>query len=169
MSNEALMFPVSKTIKLGTHKTSKLLAQALDGAGFLVTGVVGAIFVGPWFDKSISPQVREEKICFATAEQITGKASPTVHVIHQSILAKGYKLCSAEVGPQLRLQYSEQPKGEEIWIAMDGIYTVSWGLQIFGVIHGDMPRPGTRAIRAYHSVPGMEVAGSSKWAFVSQE
>ena len=168
MPNEFLMFPVSKSIRLGTHKPLDLLV-ALEKEGFLVTGVVRAIFKGPWLAETFSKKRTKKNICFATAEQITGKTEPTVGSIHESILVKGYELCSAEAGLQLRLQYPEQPRGEELWVAMEGINTVSWGPQMFGLVHGDMPKPCTLLVRAYYAVPDMRVFGSTKWAFVSND
>ena len=45
----------------------------------------------------------------------------------------GLKLCPAEVGPQLRLQYPDQPQHELILIAMEAIYHVNGSPEIFGI------------------------------------
>jgi hypothetical protein len=47
----------------------------------------------------------------------------------------GLLLCSADVGPELRLQYSHQPRGERVHIAMKPITTDDGEPRIFVVAH----------------------------------
>lgn len=49
----------------------------------------------------------------------------------------GLELCPAEVGPQLRLQYKDQPKGEWLRIAMKAIAIPGGSLTIFSVRNQD--------------------------------
>ncbi len=49
----------------------------------------------------------------------------------------GLKLCPAETGPQLRLQYTDQPKGECLYIAMQPIPASDRKPRIFVVCHND--------------------------------
>ena len=46
----------------------------------------------------------------------------------------GLQLCPAEVGPQLRLQYDDQPRDESLFIAMKPINLNGWD-KIFSVVH----------------------------------
>jgi hypothetical protein len=45
------------------------------------------------------------------------------------------ELCPNEVGPQLRLQYKNQPKDEWLFIAMGPIATLGGYLGVFYVVH----------------------------------
>lgn len=47
----------------------------------------------------------------------------------------GLDLCSAEVGPQLRLQYEDQPLGERVYVAMTPITASDVEPRIFVVEH----------------------------------
>ena len=47
------------------------------------------------------------------------------------------ELCEAEDGPQLRLQYQDQPKGEVLWIAMERIADSDGDPYVFGVGRDD--------------------------------
>jgi len=48
----------------------------------------------------------------------------------------GLELCPAEIGPQLRLQYKDQPNGEWIVVAMEPIADSDGGLGLFSVARG---------------------------------
>ncbi|MGH8474541.1 MAG: hypothetical protein ACRER2_02005 [Methylococcales bacterium] len=47
----------------------------------------------------------------------------------------GLDLCSPQVGPELRLQYSEQPLGERVYVAMKPIIASDGEPRIFVVEH----------------------------------
>lgn len=48
----------------------------------------------------------------------------------------GYGICPAEVGPQLRLQYSDQPWGEHLAVAMRPVWD-GWGYVVFTLGHDE--------------------------------
>ena len=56
--------------------------------------------------------------------------------ICQRAKERGLDLCPPEVGPQLRLQYLDQPHGEWIRVAMEAIRDSDGDLNVFGVEHG---------------------------------
>ena len=60
--------------------------------------------------------------------------------IYERAMARGLKLCHAEVGPQLRLQYPDQPHGESLIIAMESITDLEGTLSVFCVAHDEKGR-----------------------------
>ena len=70
-----------------------------------------------------------------TVKEFTGKDQAPFWEICQRAEERGWKKCPAEVGPQLRLQYSDQPYGEWLVIAMESIADSDSDLEVFGVEH----------------------------------
>ncbi len=139
---------VLKTIKLGTG-----LVTADDFRGALKTN---DLRIGDWaFDI-----LGKEAFTAATEEQ-------EVNLVRMSVKDLGFKgnarfdeicargkelgleLCPSEVGPQLRLQYLDQPKNEWLIIAMEAIRDSHGLLDVFGVGHVD----DGRWLNAYYGHP----------------
>lgn len=64
------------------------------------------------------------------------KNGATTQEIYQKAAELGLDLCPAEVGPNLRFQYMEQPLGEYFWVAMKQIADRDRGPSVFGLVHG---------------------------------
>jgi len=110
-------FPVFKTIKLGTHKSVNDLRQSLKDSGNRISDW-GNNILGR---TNLAESETEVTLHVATVKELTGKNWATNREINEVIRSKGYDLCPAEVGPQLRLQYPDQPNGEWIRVAMEPI------------------------------------------------
>ena len=116
-------FAVWKTIKLGTGlKTADDFLNALQE------------FIDPkWGDSvifmlkssafKVALEETEVDLVKVTVEELGFKKKARVypHQIYKRARLFGLELCSAEVGPQLRLQYKDQPGGERLYIAMEPI------------------------------------------------
>lgn len=114
-------FPVWKTIKLGTHKSADALRRAIENRGLNNTH-----FGDRMLEKTpLAESETEVDLYKATVKELTGKDSASQSEVDEAIRAGGYHLCPAEVGPQLRLQYPDQPHGEFIHVAMEPI-TIFW-------------------------------------------
>lgn len=86
----------------------------------------------------------------------------TISQIYAKAKERGLELCPAEVGPQLRLQYKDQPKGEWLLVAMEPITDSDGGLHIFSVEHdGD-----GLWLDAYCGDPDNFYRGSNRFLFV---
>lgn len=73
----------------------------------------------------------------------------------------GLELCSSDIGPALRLEYSDQPKGERLYIAMRPIRCSDGEPRIFVVLHG----PDGLALDAARARPADEWAASELFVF----
>ena len=132
---EAGEFPVLKSIKLGTHRSVDELRKSIKDHGFRINNLTADDILGK---APIAKSETEVKLHVATAKELTGRDNRVRNSeINEAIRFRGYHLCPAEVGPQLRIQYPEQPKGQWLRIAMEPIADSGGNLSIFSVDRGN--------------------------------
>jgi hypothetical protein len=139
--------PIWRTIKLGTYKNVNLLREDLDSphcgadarlgnapgrpAGIRSTtslanqrcalGDLASEIIGrPAFALS-KMKTEVDLVVLSVAELGFGDEGAAVADIYARAKQLGFQLSPAEVGPQLRLQYLDQPVGEFLRIAMEPI------------------------------------------------
>lgn len=156
LTSEIVDFPVFKTIKLGTHKNVDKLHESLKENGFQISSQGSDILA----KTDIAKSETEINLCLATVKELTGKNKATNREINNAIRTKGYQLCPAEVGPQLRLQYPDQSYEERNCVAMEPI-----DIDIFRVDNvGDK-----RWLRGYYGHPNYQWRGDARFVFVSHK
>lgn len=109
--------PVWRTINLGTHASSAELRQALTDGDYRVSN---------WADDilgktPIAPEPLTLDLVLVTVSDLGFPEGAKRSDIYEKALTLGLHLCPAEVGPQLRLQYPDQPMDEWMVIAMEPI------------------------------------------------
>lgn len=153
--------PVWKRIRLGTYKNVNLLREDLDSldCGTVAVPQVATVGeVGPAAKKPGQPPCN----LGGTAAEIIGRpafalsksrasldlvvltpadlglagTSVEVAAVYARAALLGFALCPAEVGPQLRLQYLDQPLGEALHIAMQPIARYTSEPTVFAIING---------------------------------
>lgn len=120
-------FKIFKTIKLGTIELTREYAgenfrRMLNKTKNFFHSGVGAILNSQDFINSVAKNKTEVKLVVVSTRELEpepfeGKIQRSS--IYQQAQKFGLKLCPAEVGPQLRLQYLEQPAGESLIIASE--------------------------------------------------
>lgn len=129
-------FPTWRTIKLGTGlKTADDFRKAIGEAGMKIGDWGNDILGKPSFTASISPKEVEADLVNVSVEELGFKDGATYKDICAHAKELGLDLCPAEVGPQLRLQYKNQPKGEWLHVAMEAITVSSGGFSVFHIEH----------------------------------
>ncbi len=116
----AVGFETWRTIKLGTGiKTAEAFREAHETAGCRI---------GIWSDSILDKVASTTEDSEATLALVNTspadlglKNNAKREDIHAQAFKHGLDLCPAEVGPQLRLQYLDQPEGEWLIIAMNPI------------------------------------------------
>jgi hypothetical protein len=130
----ALAVPVWRTITVGTFANSFALLNALDAAGCGIGGSAEEILARPAFTVRTTKTNVE---LFALSAVELGFQTNTAPL--GDILARaqqlGFGLAAAEVAPQLRLQYFDQPMGEFL-IGMEPIKTWKGEPVILSVANG---------------------------------
>jgi len=107
-------FKVWKTIKLGGFKKSEEIFAALYAAGMKFSNWAADLIRAI----KIQEEEREINLVKIRVEQLGFHRGASTQDIYSQIKKRGLDLCPAEVGPQLRLQYSDQPKEEWFFIGM---------------------------------------------------
>ncbi len=106
-----------KTVKLGTYKSNSALRKTLLDADFRI---------GSWADDilkriELAKEPSELELIVIYVAELGFSNGATTEKIYEKAISVGLRLCPAEVGPQLRLQYVDQPNGEWLVVAMDPI------------------------------------------------
>ena len=129
--------PTFKTIKLGTKglKTPADFIMSLKDSGDLIGDWASNLLDKPEFKTSISDDEIEVDLVILNTAQFTGKDGGTTAEVFIGAERLGFKKCSAEVGPQLRLQYPDQPEDEWLVIGMEPIRHSDGNLFVFCVEH----------------------------------
>ena len=78
------------------------------------------------------------KLVKISIEDLGFNKGASLYKIYRRAKELGLQLCPAEVGPRLRLQYTNQPLDEWLVIAMEGIKSSDDGLGLFMVGRGGM-------------------------------
>lgn len=126
-------FQVWKTIKLGTglRNTDDFL-NALGEARCDTTSDASNILVKPEF-KPASEEIEVDLVVIRACELGSPGESITLGQMYERTSELGLELCPPEVGPQLRLQYLDQPDSEWLYVAMELIADSNGHLRVFSV------------------------------------
>jgi len=129
-------FRVWKTIKLGTGlETADDFRRAFKATGCRIGNLASDILDKPAFTASDTEM--ELDLFNVSVAELGFKDGATRRDIYERALKLDLELCPNETGPQLRLQYQDQPRGEWLLIGMEPIRSSDGGLSIFNVVHGN--------------------------------
>ncbi len=127
--------PVWKTIKLGAITTKMALWDALETVHCDVGTQAEEMLVRPEF--KISKTKLSVDLVYLSVDQLGIRTQASLADIYSQVKKLGLVLAAAEVGPQLRLYYFEQPLGEFLNIGMEPIKPYyDGGPSIFTVANG---------------------------------
>jgi hypothetical protein len=122
--NKPAHFQIWRTITLGTYKDVDAYRDALDSARIKIGVSADEILGRPAFPYARTKTDVELAMLSAAELGVESDESPLSDVYERARRA-GLELCPAEVGPQLRLAYRNQPLGEALDIAMEPVATYS--------------------------------------------
>src|SRR5262249_21422867 len=117
-------FQIWRTITVRTYKGADAYRDALDSARIKVGVSADEILGRPAF-----PYARTKtdvKLAVLSAAELGVESDESsLSDVYERAKQVGLELCPAEVGPQLRLDYRNQPLGEALDIAMEPVATYS--------------------------------------------
>jgi len=131
----AAAIPTWKTIQVGNVANRSAFLAALDAADCGVGDAVQDIFVRPEFTVS-ALKAELDLVLVSVAELGVTIDRPPLARIYGRALRLGLALAPPETGPQLRLQYFDQPLGEFLNLGMDPISGRNGEMDIFVVANG---------------------------------
>lgn len=136
LHSQQSVLEVWKTITLGTGiKDADGFNKAFKDKEMQISDWVNDIF-----DKSaftVATEKIEVNLVVVTVAELGFHKGATLKDVHEAAYKRGLQLCPAEVGPQLRLQYTDQPRGEWLVIGMEPIADSDGDLRLFRVGHRD--------------------------------
>jgi hypothetical protein len=164
VSATAKVWKTWKTIQLGTGlQTADDFRKAVKSAGMKIGDWANDILGKPAFTATTSET--EVELVVASVAELGFKDGATRKDIYVRAQELGLDLCPPEVGPQLRLQYTDQPKGEWLVIAMEPIADSDGFLNLFNVVHVD----DVRWLNASYGSPFSFWFGHSRFVFLRRK
>src|SRR5262252_10593227 len=134
--NKPAHFQIWRTITLGTYKGVDSYRDALESARIKIGNSADEILGRPAFPYE-KMKTHVELTVLSAAELGVEADESSLSDVYERARQAGLELCPAEVGPQLRLDYRDQPLGETLDIAMEPVATyrgestiltlVNWG------------------------------------------
>jgi hypothetical protein len=119
--NKPAHFQIWRRITLGTYKGVNAYRDALDAAKIKIGDAADEILGRPAFPYARTKTDVELAVLSARADLGVESDQVSLAEVYQRARQAGLELCPAEVGPQLRLEYSNQPLGEALDIAMEPV------------------------------------------------
>ncbi len=152
--------PVWKTITVGTFANSFALRNALDAAGCGIGDRAEEILARPAFTVSAT-KTDVELVAVSAAELGFQTDTASLADIYARAQQLGFGLAAAEVAPQLRLQYFDQPIGEFL-VGMEPIKTWKGEPVILTVANGG----AGLVLIGQNGSAGAEIPVASRFLFV---
>ncbi|NMB91825.1 hypothetical protein GYA37_03190 [candidate division WWE3 bacterium] len=147
-----------KIVEVGTYKDVKSLRKALEESGVQIGDWAGDILNKTKLSKS----KQSLDLVVLSVKELGFPQGTQLKDIYEAAKNQGLDLCPAEVGPQLRLQYPDQPNGEWLVIAMEPIKDSGGALGLFRVGCGG----GGLWLNAYNGNPDNFWNGNNRFVFV---
>lgn len=132
--SEPISFPIWKTISIGTHARIDELKDAILSSGFRIGDWANDVLGEPNF--TVASEEKKIDLVRITPKDLGFKEGAYREDIYNRALELGLKLCPLEVGPQLRLQYIDQPRLESLQIGMEPQVDSEGHRSEFRVVHG---------------------------------
>ncbi len=156
-----MVFPTWRRVTLGTFPTVEKMVEALEAQGFKLSDWARDILT----KVSLTPVTVELELVRVSVAELGFPKGATRQEIYDRAATHGLVPVPSEVGPQLRLQYADQPPGEWLRIAMDPIAVSDGDLRVFCVEHGD----GGRWLRACSGHPAYRWNPDNVWVFARRK
>ena len=167
LAGESVVDPVDcnwstwKIIKLGTGiKDANGFRQAIKDAEMRISAWASDIIGKPEF--TMTAGETEVDLVRVTVGKLGFKDGARRDQIYDRAEEFGLEVCPPEVGPQLRLQYKDQPMKEGILIGMEPIRLSDGDLRVFGVAHNG----GGIWLYGYCDSPDGVWGADDQWVFV---
>jgi hypothetical protein len=119
--NSSPRFNGWRTVTLGIHKGVDAYRNALEAAKIKIGDAANEILGRPAFPYVTGK--RELQVALVSASELGVDTESDLSDIYRLAKGFGLTLCPGEVGPQLRLDYRDQPVGEVLDIAMEPVAT----------------------------------------------
>src|ERR1700688_4463969 len=129
------MFRCGRRLQWGRLQIRLTSVKALNAVGCSIGGLAGEILARPAFTLS-AIKTNVELLAVSAAELGFETETASLADIYARAQQLGFGLAAAEVAPQLRLQYFDQPIGEFLIIAMEPIRTWKGEPVILNVANG---------------------------------